>query len=131
MADYEWTEKVLETCFRRTPPECHGKMDGLSLHYYVHPEGWEIKGSATEFDDDVFYKTLSKAWYMDELIRKHGTIMDKYDPEKRVGMIVDEWGAWYTVEPGTNPASSTSRTPCGTHWWPVSPSISSTTTATG
>lgn len=103
VADYEWTEKVLETCFRRTPPECHGKMDGLSLHYYVHPEGWEIKGSATEFDDDVFYKTLSKAWYMDELIRKHGTIMDKYDPEKRVGMIVDEWGAWYTVEPGTNP----------------------------
>jgi alpha-N-arabinofuranosidase len=40
---------------------------------------------------------------MDELIQKHSTIMDKYDPEKRVGLIVDEWGNWFDVEPGTNP----------------------------
>jgi alpha-N-arabinofuranosidase len=40
---------------------------------------------------------------MDELVAKHSTIMDKYDPEKRVGLIVDEWGTWYDVEPGTNP----------------------------
>ncbi len=78
-------------------------MDGLSLHYYVHPEGWEIKGSATEFDDAAWYKTLSKALYIEELIEKHGAIMDQYDPEKKIGMIVDEWGGWYTVEPGTNP----------------------------
>jgi alpha-N-arabinofuranosidase len=69
----------------------------------VHPEGWEIKGSATDFDDHVWYKTLNKALYMDELIRRHGHIMDEYDPEKQIGMIVDEWGTWYTVEPGTNP----------------------------
>ena len=36
-------------------------------------------------------------------ITKHSTIMDKYDPEKRIGLIVDEWGTWYDVEPGTNP----------------------------
>jgi alpha-N-arabinofuranosidase len=30
--------------------------------------------------------------------------MDRYDPERRVGMVVDEWGTWYDVEPGTNPA---------------------------
>ncbi|ENH96486.1 alpha-L-arabinofuranosidase, partial [Gracilibacillus halophilus YIM-C55.5] len=41
--------------------------------------------------------------YTEELIQNHGTIMDKYDPEKRIGMIIDEWGAWYDVEPGTNP----------------------------
>lgn len=29
--------------------------------------------------------------------------MDKYDPEKKIGMIVDEWGNWFEVEPGTNP----------------------------
>ena len=29
--------------------------------------------------------------------------MDKYDPEKKIGLIVDEWGTWYDVEPGTNP----------------------------
>ena len=78
-------------------------MDGLSLHYYTYPEGWEIKGSATDFDDKVWYKTLSKTLYMDELIRRHGAIMDKYDPKKEIGLIVDEWGTWFTVEPGTNP----------------------------
>lgn len=100
--DYEWTEDVLKTCFNHSEPEQHGFMDGLSLHYYVHPEGWKIKGSATQFDEKVWYKTLSKAYYMDTLIRRHGAIMDQYDPEKEIGMIVDEWGTWYTVEPGTN-----------------------------
>lgn len=101
--DYEWTREVLKTCFHHSDPRLHGLMDGLSLHYYVHPEGWDIKGSATDFDDKVWYKTLNKALYMDELIRNHGTIMDEFDPEKQIGMIVDEWGTWYTVEPGTNP----------------------------
>ncbi len=101
--DYEWTEDVLKTCFRHSEKVHHGFMDGLSLHYYVHPEGWEVKGSATEFDEDVFYKTISKALHMEELIENHGKIMDKYDPKKKIAMIVDEWGTWYTVEPGTNP----------------------------
>ena len=101
--DYEWTEGVMSTCFRHSQPFQHGFMDGLSLHYYTHPEGWEIKGSATDFDDKVWYKTLSKTLYMEELIRRHGAIMDKYDPKKEIGLIVDEWGTWFTVEPGTNP----------------------------
>ena len=92
----------MKTCFSHAE-WAHGFMDYLSLHYYVHPEGWEIKGSSTDFDGDVWYKTLNKALHMDELITRHGTIMDKYDPEKKVGMCVDEWGAWYTCEPGTNP----------------------------
>lgn len=101
--DYFWTEGVLKTCFANTPEEFHGFMDYLSLHYYVHPEGWEIKGSATDFDENVWYKTLNKALHMEELIQRHGTIMDIYDPEKKIGLSVDEWGAWYTCEPGTNP----------------------------
>ena len=101
--DYEWTETVLHTTFTRCPKELHGLMDGLSLHYYVHPGGWENKGSATDFTTDVWYETLHRALYMKELVEKHGQIMDRYDPEKRVGMIVDEWGAWHDVEPGTNP----------------------------
>ena len=104
VADYFWTEGVLKTCYAAPqPPMAHGFMDGLSLHYYVHPEGWEIKGSATDFDDKVWYKSLNKALFMETLIERHGHIMDEYDPEKKIGMIVDEWGAWYTVEPGTNP----------------------------
>ena len=103
VADYKWTEDVLNTCFAHDGARFNGYMDGLSLHYYVHPEGWDIKGSATDFDDVAWYKTLSKACYMDELITRHGAIMDQYDPEKKIGMIVDEWGTWFTVEPGTNP----------------------------
>lgn len=102
--DYEWTKLVLETAFCRTPAHQHGFMDGLSLHYYVIPTGvWEHKGSAVDFDIDEWYQTLKKACYMDELVTKHGKIMDEFDPDKKIGMIVDEWGAWYDVEPGTNP----------------------------
>ena len=99
-----WTENVLKTCFENAPEWMHGFMDGLSLHYYTLPEDdWSHKGSALDFDDAAWYKTLAKAFKLDELIHKHSTIMDKYDPEKKIGLICDEWGTWYDVEPGTNP----------------------------
>ena len=102
--DIKWTKKVLKTCFAHPQPEdAHGFMDGLSLHYYVFPGGWENKGSATIFTEEEWYATMRKALYMEELINLHGGVMDKYDPEKKIGLIVDEWGAWYDVEPGTNP----------------------------
>ena len=78
-------------------------MQGLSLHYYTITHNWSKKGSATDFDEKEWFTTLSKTLFMDELIQKHSTIMDKYDPNKRVGLIVDEWGNWFDVEPGTNP----------------------------
>jgi len=106
--DYFWTKGVLATCFAKPQPEAGapivpGFMDGLSLHYYVHPGGWDHKGSATEFDEAVWYTTMAKAVYIKELVERHGAIMDQYDPEKRIGLIVDEWGCWFDVEPGTNP----------------------------
>jgi alpha-N-arabinofuranosidase len=80
------------------------QMNGLSLHYYTLPSGdWKKKGSATEFDEAAWFATLRNTLRMDELVTKHSAIMDKYDPEKRVGLVVDEWGTWYDVEPGTNP----------------------------
>ena len=78
-------------------------MDAVSRHYYVNPDGWAKTVSATVFNENDWYKTLVKALYMEELVVRHGTIMDKYDPEKKIGMIVDEWGNWFEVEPGTNP----------------------------
>lgn len=101
--DFDWTERVLKTTFARCSKEAHGFMDGLSLHYYVFPHGWEHKGSATEFGEEDWYLTLNKAMFMETLVSRHGAIMDAYDPEKQVGMIVDEWGVWHDVEPGTNP----------------------------
>jgi len=94
-ADYHWTEVLMREAGR-----C---MDGLSLHHYTVPGTWEHKGSALDFTRKEYYETLAKTLVMDELIRRHGAIMDQYDPEKRVGLIVDEWGTWYDVEAGTNP----------------------------
>ena len=95
VADYSWTEGVMKIAGRF--------MDGLSLHYYVHPHGWNDKGSATGFSKEDWYLTMQKAYRMDELITNHTAIMNHYDPEKRVDLIVDEWGGWYDCEPGTNP----------------------------
>ena len=98
--DYHWTDKVLETTFDHG----WGFMNGMSLHYYTIPTGnWNKKGLALDFDEKDWYRTLKAALKMDELIKGHGAIMDQYDPDKKIGMIVDEWGTWYDVEPGTNP----------------------------
>ncbi|MCR4588578.1 MAG: alpha-N-arabinofuranosidase [Lachnospiraceae bacterium] len=102
--DYNWTKEVLATCFAGAPSGAHGFMDGLSLHYYTLPGDWvNGKGSATDFDTQTYYHTVKKTLFMEELIKRHGAIMDQYDPEKKIGLIIDEWGTWYEVEPGTNP----------------------------
>ncbi len=95
VADYKWTEVLMREAARM--------MDGLSLHYYTYEERWEDKKSATVFDELGWFKTLKNAYRMDELVANHSNIMDKYDPEKRIGLIVDEWGCWHEAEPGTNP----------------------------
>ena len=93
--DYRWTEVMMREATRM--------MNGLSLHYYTVPNNWQNKGSATEFNEEVWFNTLQKTLKMDTLVTRHSEIMDKYDPKKRVGLLVDEWGSWYNVEPGTNP----------------------------
>lgn len=101
-SEYFWTKGVLETTYKNAPWS-HGFMNGLSLHYYTLPGDWQKKGSSTDFNEEDWYKTLHKTFFMEELIQKHGAIMDEYDPNKQIGMIIDEWGTWYDVEPGTNP----------------------------
>ncbi len=94
--NYEWTETMMKEAGRQ--------MDGLALHFYTVPTGnWRAKGSATNFDEAEYFATLHRTLKMAELIAKHSAIMDKYDPQKRVGLVVDEWGVWTDVEPGTNP----------------------------
>jgi alpha-N-arabinofuranosidase len=94
--NYAWTETLMKNVGNR--------MDGLSLHYYTLPTGnWSDKGSATQFDETQYFATVQRTLFMEELITKHSTIMDKYDPRKRIKLITDEWGTWYNVEPETNP----------------------------
>ncbi len=78
-------------------------MDGLSVHYYTFAEKWERKGAATGFPASEWYSTMKNALGIEDFIDRTATIMDRYDPAKRVGMIMDEWGTWYDVEPGSNP----------------------------
>ncbi|MBE6821930.1 MAG: alpha-N-arabinofuranosidase [Ruminococcaceae bacterium] len=95
--DYAWTDTVMKLA---------GKyMDAISLHYYTVPGNFFVKkGSALDFDESEYYTTLKKALRIDEFITKHLQIMDRYDPEHKVDLVVDEWGTWYESEPGTNPS---------------------------
>lgn len=69
-----------------------GRMDGISLHYYT-VTGWNgSKGSATDFNKDDYYWTMGKCLEIEDVVRKHIQIMDKYDPQKKIGLMVDEWG---------------------------------------
>lgn len=93
--DYHWTEVLM----RDIP---HRLLDGVALHHYSVID-WNKKGSATAFSEQEYFSTLKQALQMEELVTKHSAIMDKYDPDKKVALVVDEWGGWYDVEPGTNP----------------------------
>ena len=77
-------------------------MDALCLHYYVYMREQDF--SATRFGEDQWFTVLHEAMKIDDEIAQHAAIMDYYDPDKKVGLIVDEWGAWYPAEPGTPPA---------------------------
>ncbi|MDD3787845.1 MAG: alpha-N-arabinofuranosidase [Petrimonas sp.] len=91
--DYNWTEVLMKNAAHQ--------MHGLSLHYYT-VKGWSgSKGSATNFTKDDYYWTLGKAIEIEPVIQKHIAIMDQYDPNKRIGLLVDEWGTWWDEEPGT------------------------------
>ena len=92
--DYNWT-KVLMNNVR-------SNISGLSLHYYT-VMNWGHKGSATDFDEDEYYDILAKAVEIDEVLKNHEAIMDLYDPRHRIDLLLDEWGTWFDVEPGTNP----------------------------
>lgn len=91
--DYNWTETLMKNV--------GGRMDGISLHYYT-VTGWNgSKGSATNFNKDDYYWTMGKFLEIEDVVRKHIQIMDKYDPQKKIGLMVDEWGTWWDEEPGT------------------------------
>ncbi len=95
-SDYHWTKEVMD--------KVKHQAQGIALHYYTLPTGdWGHKGSSTEFDIKEYNSTICKAYKMEELINNHLAVMDSVNPQKWVKLIIDEWGTWYDVEPGTNP----------------------------
>jgi alpha-N-arabinofuranosidase len=102
--DYNWTDVLMRSlvaCSKGLPPDRF--INGLALHYYTLRGTWQQKGSATEFGEEDWYVLMSRAWRMDELITRHCTVMDRYDPARVIALVVDEWGTWHDPEPGTNP----------------------------
>jgi alpha-N-arabinofuranosidase len=93
--DYNWTEVLM----KNIP---NNMLGGVALHHYSVID-WNKKGPATGFDEKQYFTIMKRATFMDTLVVKHSAIMDKYDPKKRVALVVDEWGGWYDVEPGSNP----------------------------
>jgi alpha-L-arabinofuranosidase len=94
--DYHWTEVLM----RDIP---HSILEGVALHHYSVID-WGKKGPSTTFNEEQYFTTMKRALFMEELVTRHSTVMDKYDPKKQVALVVDEWGGWYDVEPGTNGA---------------------------
>jgi len=95
--DYHWTEVMV----KNIPAN---EMYGLSLHYYTFPTGkWNPRGSATHFSEAEYAQTLAEALKLETILKRHEAIMDKYDPGKKVALLVDEWGVWNDPEPGTDP----------------------------
>ncbi|MBR4458024.1 MAG: alpha-N-arabinofuranosidase [Clostridia bacterium] len=93
--DTRWTEVLMERAGKH--------LDALTMHYYTVPGPWENKGSATGFTKEAYDITIEKANRIEAILESHLAVMDRFDPDHRVGLIIDEWGTWYDVEPGTNP----------------------------
>ena len=95
--DYTWTDTLMRLSGKN--------IDGLSLHYYTRPRDkeWNDKGPALGFPEHEWATTMQHTLRMDEFVTRHSAIMDKYDPEKKKWLVVDEWGTWYDPAPGSNP----------------------------
>lgn len=90
-SQYHWTEEIMKNLPAR-------RFEGISIHHYSVID-WSKKGSSSKFSDEEYFKTMQQAWFMEEFVRKNSEMMDKYDPQKRVALIVDEWGGWYETDP--------------------------------
>jgi alpha-N-arabinofuranosidase len=80
-------------------------IDAITLHYYTVTSDWDHKGKATDFSKSEYYSLLHNTFKMEELVNNHGNIIKQYETaDHKIGLVVDEWGTWFDVEEGTNPA---------------------------
>ena len=97
-ADTGYTEAVMKA---QQGHNWAWNIDGLSLHSYTVGQ-WPPSYKATGFGEDEYASLLKATLRMEDLVRAHSEIMDRYDPDKKVALVVDEWGAWLAPTPGTN-----------------------------
>jgi alpha-N-arabinofuranosidase len=109
----EWTETVMKAWQAH---QWSWDIDGLSMHSYTVPK-WPPSMASVGFGEDEYARILKTTLSMNDLVEQHSAIMDKYDPQKKIALAVDEWGAWYAPLAGSTPASSLSRTACVMPSW--------------
>jgi len=95
----EWTEAIMKAYQSHT---WSWDMNGLSLHSYTVVK-WPPSYASVGFGEAEYAQILKSTLEMNDLIAKHSAIMDKYDPQKKVALVVDEWGGWYAPIPGSHP----------------------------
>jgi len=95
----DWTEAIMKAYEHH---HWSWDLNGLSMHSYTVVK-WPPSFASVGFGESEYAQILKTTLDMEGLISKHSAIMDKYDPEKKVALVVDEWGAWYAPLPGSNP----------------------------
>jgi len=95
----EWTDTIMKAWEKR---QWSWDMQGLSLHNYT-VINWANKFASVGFGEKEYAQILKETLKMEDLITTHSAIMDKYDPQKKIALVVDEWGSWYAPSPGSNP----------------------------
>jgi len=94
--EIEWTVRFFRKL--RVDYRDFRNIRGFAAHYYCG-----TAGTATEYTVDQWYELIGKGLRMEELVVQQRAAMDAYDPERKVKLIVDEWGTWHPVEKGTRP----------------------------
>ena len=99
--DLDWTRTFMTKI--KEVPNFIDIAHGMSYHYYTIANDWTVKGSATDFVEEEWFRSMDQTMKMEDNLKDHIAIMDEHDPDNKIALIADEWGTWYDVEEGTNP----------------------------
>jgi alpha-L-arabinofuranosidase len=95
----EWTDAIMKAWQGH---QWSWDINGLSLHSYTVVR-WPPSFASVGFGEIEYSQILQSTLDMEKLVSTHSAIMDKYDPQKKIALVVDEWGGWYAQLPGTTP----------------------------
>ncbi len=101
-----WTRGFFnKLCHGEPSPDMHGVW-GLSIHHYAwnlsrgKTQEWDAgKGDALKFDPIDWYELARETDRMEGIINDHWTALGEFDIDRKVKLVVDEYGPWY--RPGT------------------------------
>jgi len=82
--DHRWTRGFMDTLAGGRP-----MPDGYSMHYYEN-------GSlpTEQFTAEAMYAQLNLFPRVEQAIIQQRDLLDTYDPARKIGLILDEWGVW-------------------------------------